>query len=175
MRTHERRFAVRRVCRATIVALSLAVVGTAGCDVPTALPRFENVLALPAPDIAVPVTGFPAPAIPVRVDLSNVDADFAARARGGEIEFTPTNPEDGTGTLQVTIRDADSDAEVVQTVTVDAQGTPQIVSIGQDDMIAFLGGDVEITVTGTLGPGQIPTRSLIIDVLVRITFEVGGE
>jgi len=174
MRTRERRD-VGRVRHATMVALWLAVVGTAGCDVPTALPRFENVLALPAPDITVPVTGFASPALPVRVDLSNVDADFAARARGGEIRFTPTNPEDGTGTLQVTIRDVDSDVVVMQTVTVDAQGTPQIVTIGQDEMIAFLGGDVEITVMGTLGPGQIPTRLLVLDILVRITFEVGGE
>ncbi len=174
-KTREARRPARRVRHATIVALWLTAAGSAACDVPTALPRFENTLALPAPDIAVPVTGAATPALPVVVDLSNVDEDFAARARGGEIEFTPLNPQDGTGTLQITIHDSESATVVSQSVTVDAQGTPQIVSIGQDAMRAFLGGNVEITVTGTLGPAAIPTRYVTLETLVRITFEIGGD
>ncbi len=160
---------------ATIGFAWLAILGAAACDVPTALPRFENTLALPAPDISVPVTGTAAPAFPVTVDLSNVDEDFASRARGGEIEFTPVNPEDGTGTLQVTIRDTDSNTVVSQSVTVDEAGTPQLVTIDRDAMLAFLGGNVEITVTGALGPADVPTRFLTLETLVRITFEVGGD
>ena len=172
MKTRERSGARARA--AVIAALLAAGTVAAGCDVPTALPRFENTLALPAPDIDVPVTGTPTPAIPVVVDLSNVDEDFAARARGGEIEFTPLNPENGTGTLQVTIRDDTSEAIVTQTVTVDEQGTPQLVTIEREAILAFLGGNVEITVVGDLGPGEIPTRFLTLEAVVRITFEVGG-
>lgn len=174
-KTRDARRRARRARGGAIVALGLALMGSAGCDVPTALPRFENTLALPAPDIDVPVTGAATPAIPVVVDLSNVDEDFASRARGGEIEFTPLNPEDGTGMLQITIRDTESATVVSETVTVDAEGTPQVVTIGRDAMLAFLGGDVEITVTGTLGPADIPTRFVTLDTVVRITFEIGGD
>ena len=174
-KTRDARLTARSVRGMAIVALWLAAVGTAGCDVPTALPRFENTLALPAPDIAVPVTGAATPATPVVVDLSNVDEDFASRARGGEIEFTPLNPEDGTGELQITIRDTESATVISQTVTVDAQGTPQIVTIERDAMLAFLGGDVQITVTGVLGPADIPTRFVTLETVVRITFEIGGD
>ena len=38
-------------------AIGLTVLLAAACDVPTGLPRFENTLALPAPEIDVPVTG----------------------------------------------------------------------------------------------------------------------
>ena len=160
---------------AAVAAALLTAMVAAACDVPTALPRFENTLVLPAPDVSVPVTGVPAPAIPIEVDLSNVDEDFASRARGGEIQFTPVNPEVATGSLEITIRDMDSSVVVTQTVTVDGSGAPQIVRIDRDPMLEFLGGNVEITVTGVLGPGSVPPRFLTLEALVRITFEVGGD
>ncbi len=175
MTRREPRLRARRACRVAGAATLLGLLASAGCDVPTALPRFENTLALPAPDIGVPVTGAPTPAVPVTVDLRNVDEDFAGRARGGEIRFTPLNPEDGTGTLQVTISDVESTTTVTQTVTIDAAGTPQVVAIDEAAMQAFLGGEVEITVTGNLGPASIPTETLVLETLVRITFEVGGD
>ena len=103
MKTREPRRLVRRARGAAIVAW--LAMGVAACDVPTALPRFQNTLALPGPDVLIPVTGTSTPAAPVTVDLSNVDASFAERAQGGEIEFRPLNPQAGTGTLQVATSD----------------------------------------------------------------------
>jgi hypothetical protein len=157
-----------------IIAL-LAAATLVACDVPTALPRFDSTFAVPGPEVQVPVVGAPVPAVPVTLDLGEVDEDLRARAQGGEIQLTPLNPEDGTGTLQVTITDAESAATVSQTIEVTAAGTPQIVNVGADEMRAFLGGDVTITVTGTLGPAAIPTRLVVLETLVRITFELGGE
>lgn len=182
MKRREARLRARRARSAAGAAALLVLLASVGCDVPTALPRFENTLALPAPDIGVPVTGFPTAAIPVTVDLRNVDEDFADRARGGEIEFTPQAPQSDlqadpdavSGTLQVTIRDVESTTVVTQTVTIDGY-TPMVVSVDEAAMQVFLGGDVEITVTGSLGPSSIPTQTLVLATLVRITFEVGGE
>lgn len=182
MNRRETRLRARRARGAAGAATLLALLASAGCDVPTALPRFENTLALPAPDIGVPVTGFPTAAVPVTVDLRNVDEDFAGRARGGEIQFTPqppqsdlqADPDELTGTLQVTIRDVESTTVVTQMVAIDGY-TPMVVTVDEAAMQAFLGGDVEITVTGSLGPSSIPTQTLMLETLVRITFEVGGE
>ncbi len=153
----------------------LALVVSAACDIPTALPRFENTMAVPGPDIQVPVLDVPVPAMPVSIDLGDVDEDLRQRARGGEIQFTPSNPENGTGTLQVTILDAESGTAVSQPISVTTAGTPQVIVVSGEDMRTFLGGEVTITVTGALGPAQVPTRLVLLETLVRITFEIGGE
>lgn len=156
-------------------AVMIAALAAAACDVPTGLPRLENTLALQAPEIEVPVTGAAAPAVPVTVDLSGVDEEMVERARAGELEFTPINPENGTGTLQVTISDPESGTTVSQAITVTPDGEPQIVAVSGEDMRAFLGGDVEISVSGALGPATLPLRTVTLETLLRITFEIGGE
>ncbi|MGH7444211.1 MAG: hypothetical protein ACREKM_05020 [Longimicrobiales bacterium] len=154
-----------------LVAASVA----AGCDVPTALPRFENTLALPAPAIEVPALGAPVQTPPATVDLTEVDESFAERARGGEVQFTPVNPEDGTGTLQVTITEPQSGTTVSQSITVTPEGTAQVVSVNEQEIRAFLGRDVQITLSGALGPAAVPVQTVTLETLVRLVFEIGGE
>ena len=162
----------RRYPRAGLAVLLLALTG--GCDVPTALPRFENTLVLPAPDMNVPVLGAPAAAT-VSVDLANVDEAFADRVRGGEVQFTPVNPSGATGTLTITISEPQSGASVSGTIDVASQ-TPQIITIPEQTMRAFLGRTVDVTASGTLGPLTLPNpASVRLETLMRVTFEVGGE
>lgn len=163
----------RRTSR--VVMLLVAAGVAAACDVPTALPRFENTLVLPAPDIDVPALGFPVTTPPATVDLSEVDESFIERARGGEVQFTPVNPENGTGTLQVTITEPLSGTTVSRSITVTAERTPQIVALDEQEIRAFLGGDVQITLSGSLGPAAVPIQSVTLDTLVRLVFEIGGE
>lgn len=170
-RTGPRRHPVADL-RAALAVLLLALM--AGCDVPTALPRFENTLVLPAPDMNVPVLGAPATTT-VSVDLANVDESFADRVRGGEVQFTPVNPSGATGTLTITIREPQSGASVSGTVDVASQ-TPQIITIPEQTMRAFLSRTVDVTASGTLGPLTLPNpASVRLETLMRITFEVGGE
>jgi hypothetical protein len=164
-----------RARRGWTVALVMAAMVGGSCDVPTGLPRLENTLALPAPEIEVPVTGTMTPAIPVTVDLSGVDEAMVERARGGELELTPVDPENGTGTLQVTISDPASGTTVSQTITVAPDGQPQVIAVSGDAMRSFLGGDVEVSVSGALGPATVPLRTVTLETLLRITFEIGGE
>lgn len=147
---------------------------SAGCDVPTALPRFENTLALPAPDLVVPVLGVPASAT-VTVDMADVDDAFADRVIRGEVQFTPVNPGNVTGTLEITMREPQSNASVTGTVQVTGAAAAQVIEIPQETMRAFLGRTIQITASGALGPVSVPPGSLRLESLVRITFEIGGE
>lgn len=176
MTTCDTRARAQRARKASRSAMWLAVAGiAAACDVPTALPRFENTLALPAPDIEVPALGVPVQTPPATVDLSEVDESFAERARAGEVQFTPVNPENGTGTLQVTITEPQSGTTVSQSITVTAERTPQVVALNEQEIRAFLGGDVQITLSGALGPAAVPVQTVTLETLVRLVFEIGGE
>jgi hypothetical protein len=161
------------IARAFLALVALAI---SGCDMPSALPRFEPIFLFKSESVSVPVTSLPASQSATE-DLRHVDESLAKRVREGALLVDVSNPAGATG--QATVRISGGGATVQGVISL--TGGSQRITIPADAIHAFIGNMVTLTASGTLCPamGCVPAlppyAEVTFNTRIELTVEIGGE
>ena len=161
----------------SIVAVLVAGLGLAGCELPSGLPRFQPTYLFPAEAVSVDVTSQPAMSSTLE-DLSDIDEELSDNVVAGALVVDVVNPSGATGQATVSITGG---GQTVEGTILLSGGDGQRIPAERAAIQAFLGRTVTIEAQGTFCPAtgcgatQPPFAQVTFETKLEITLEIGGE